>query len=211
MENTMATQTALQITAAWEGAKQALLPAVVSDLQVNADYIKHRMGSLKLDWTAENIVAVVLALNVEGKILWDTPPVEKSARQKAIEDANKQEARMRRDAADANSLKQRDVTQVQKNNATDAQDRQKIADEKELKSLRSQIYQKIDGYSVGHQSGGRDFSRGESGQKTLRGVLVAKVGGHITEGLDKLVLRATTVQAAKEALQAVEKAWWKLQ
>jgi hypothetical protein len=207
----MATQTALQITASWEGAKNALLPAIVSDLQVNADYIKHRMGALKLDWTRENIVAVVSALNVEGKILWDVAPVEKSARQKAIEDAKKQQAKMDKDAQDSSSTKQKDIQQIQKNNAQDAAEAKTAQEAKELKSVKSQIFSKIDGYFKGHHSGGIDYGSTESGKAKLRSVLAEKVGGSASESLDKLLARITTLQAAKEALQAVEKAWWKLQ
>jgi hypothetical protein len=196
-----------QIIAAWEGAKKALLPAVVSDLQINADHIRHHMNRNQLAWTADNIVSTVWSLR--GTILWDKDPVEQTASQKEIERAKKLEAKMRKDYLD--SIKDRSIEQKEKNNAADAQDAAKIAEEKETKTLRSQIFRKIDSYFVGHHSGlGRDYSRTESGQDKLRHVLASVVGGRASDGLDKLLARVTNVQVAKTALAAVDDASYKL-
>jgi hypothetical protein len=86
-----------------------------------------------------------------------------------------------------------------------------LAEAKELKSVRSHISNKISNYFVGHPSGGRDFSRTESGQEKLRGVLAGIVGGQASDKLETLVARVTTLQVAKAALAAVEAAIWKLQ
>ena len=180
----MATQTATQIVAAWEGAKTALLPAVVSDLQVNADYIRHRIGVLKLDWTSENILAVVLTLNAEGKILWDIQPT--APKQKTLAELGAEMDRKQREKRFASTHQKSHIE------AGEAGRLQHLVEAaaKELASLKSQITREIDGHIVGHHSGGTNWTRTDSERGTLRGV-----AGKYND--------LTTVEAAKGVLLAV--------
>jgi hypothetical protein len=118
-------------------------------------------------------------------------------------------ALLRKDYLD--SIKGRDVQDVQKVNAESAQDAKALAEAKEVKAIRSQINGKISNYFVGSPFGGINYASTETAQTKLRGVLAGIVGGQASDGLEKLLARVTTLKVAKDALAAVEAAFWKLQ
>jgi hypothetical protein len=185
---------------------ERLSPAKLQPLHNNADQIAHYIDRNKLNGlSVDDWMTAIWALHAEGKLLWKVDPIEKTVAQKAAEGAKKQEARMRKDYL--NSIKGKDVQEVQRNNAADAQDAKNIAAEKELKSIKSEIRSRIEGYAANHPSVGIDYARTESGQTALRNVLAAKVGG--SGSLEQLLLRVTLVNG-KDALSAVSAAFFKM-
>jgi hypothetical protein len=185
---------------------ERLAPAKLQPLHSNADQIAHYIDRNGLNGlSVDDWMVAISVLHAEGKLLWKIEPVEKTAAQKAAEDAKKQEARMRRDYL--NSIKQKDVQEVQRNNASDAQDAKNIAAEKELKSIKSEIRSRIEGYKANHPSVGIDYARTESGQTALRNILAGKVGGG--GSLEQLLLRVTLVNG-KDVLSAVNAAFYKM-
>jgi hypothetical protein len=184
---------------------ERLSPAKLQPLHNNADQIAHYIDRNKLNGlSVDDWMTAIWALHAEGKLLWKVDPIEKTVAQKAAEGAKKQEARMRKDYL--NSIKGKDVQEVQRNNAADAQDAKNIAAEKELKSIKSEIRSRIENYRANHLVG-IDYARTESGQAALRAVLASKVGG--SGSLEQLLLRVTLVNG-KDALSAVSAAFFKM-
>jgi hypothetical protein len=94
MENSMSTATtASQILKAWDETKQQLLPAVLSDTQGNADWIRHYMDKNQLAWTSSNVLQAVKALHAEGRLMWDVEPTSqtKADRDKKAADRQRKE------------------------------------------------------------------------------------------------------------------------
>jgi hypothetical protein len=143
-----------------------LAPAVLANLQTNADHIAWYLQKNNLAWNVDNIQSAIWALHQNGRMLWDVDPVELSGREKALAQAKAQEARQRRDYQ--NSIKDRSPVEVAKKNAEDAAEAKKIAEAKELANIKSQIFREIDSYQVGHPSGrGYDYTRQDAGKKKL--------------------------------------------
>jgi hypothetical protein len=185
---------------------ERLSPAKLQPLQTNADLIANHIDRNGLNgFSVDDWMIAIWALHAEGKLLWKIDPVQQTSAQKAIENAKKQEVRMRKDYL--NSIKGKDVQEVQRNNAVDAQDAKNLAEVKELKSIKSEIRSRIEGYRANHPTVGTDYSRTESGQNTLRGVLASKVGG--SGSLEQLLLRVTLVNG-KDVLSAVNNAFFKM-
>jgi len=101
--------------------------------------------------------------------------------------ATKLEKKMRKDYLD--SIAPQSTLGQEKTNQQKADENKKIANEKEYKTLISQIEHEISHYIVGHASGVTDYARTESGRKTLRG---------IRDSHDR-----STIVGAKQALAAI--------
>lgn len=112
----------------------------------------------------------------------------------ATEIAAKQEARMRKDYAD--SIAPQSTLGRQKLNQGKADAEKKIANDKEYRTLLAQIEFEISNYTVGHPSGGTDYSRTDSGRSTLRQVLES----HDRRTIAGAKLALSAVRAAKNKL-----------
>jgi len=97
---------------------------------------------------------------------------------------------MRKDYAD--SIAPQTTLGRQEVNQAKADADRKIANEKEYKTLLSQIEFEISNYTVGHASGVLDYSRTESGRAMLRGV---------RDGYDR-----RTIENARAVLSAIRTA-----
>jgi hypothetical protein len=104
--------------------------------------------------------------------------------------AAKLEAKMRKDYAD--SIAPQTTLGRQKTNQTKAEADKQAANEKECKTILSQIEFEINNYTKGHHSGATDYSATESGRNALRGV--------------RDLHDRRTIQGAKLALSAVRAA-----
>jgi hypothetical protein len=100
-------------------------------------------------------------LGPEGKLTLIPEPKEPTQ----AEIAAKLEAKMRRDYLD--SLKPQHTLEQQKLSQERLDSNKKAANEKELKTLLSQIEREISEHVVGHASGHQDYSRTESERETL--------------------------------------------
>lgn len=70
----LAEQTAA--TALTNEVNRRLAPAVLANLQTNADQIALYLKKSNLAFTADNVIAAVSALHAQGKMLWEVDPVE---------------------------------------------------------------------------------------------------------------------------------------
>ena len=173
-----------------------LAPAVLANLQTNADYIALYLEKNKLEWNADNAVAAINALHAEGKIMWLVDPIPPAQPTKAERDA-KAAAQQFRDSIKNKPKPYAVVGDVQNINASDAQATKQAAEAKQLESLKAEIAKEINGYFVGHPSGGRNYGRSEEGQNKLRAV---------ASNYNQL----TSVDAAKRVLENVKTAKHKL-
>jgi hypothetical protein len=129
-------------------------------------------------------------LGPEGKLALIPAPKEPTQ----VEIAAKLEAKMRKDYAD--SIAPQSLEATQKRNQQKADVEKKAANEKEYKTLVSQIEFEISNYSVGHPSGSLDYSRTDSGRDSLR---------KVRDEHDR-----RTIEGARRALSAVRLAKSKL-
>ena len=173
-----------------------LAPAAIANLQTNADHIALHLKKNKLEWNADNVVTAINALHAQGLILWEVDPVAPVRPTKAELDA-KAAAQQFRDSIKNKVKPYAVVGEVQKTNAQDAQSAQKAAEVKQLQSIKDEISREINGYFVGHPSGGRNYGRSEEGQTKLR-----VVAGNYNQ--------LTNVDSAKRVLESVKTAKHKL-
>jgi Skp family chaperone for outer membrane proteins len=200
MENTMATpSTARSYTEVGQQVSARLAPAQLQPLQTNADQIAHYIDRNGLNGlSVDDWMTAIWSLHAQQRLLWKVDPVEKSAKEKAAEDAKKEQARMVKDRSREQAVNNNTAAVAQAKAAKEAQ---------ELKSLRSQIRSRIESYRANHPSVGIDYARTESGQTALRSVLASKVGG--SGSLEQLLTRVTLLNG-KDALSAVSAAFFKM-
>ena len=207
----MATPTKEQFAVIAVEVNKRLLPAVVLESQVNADYVIQRMERAKASWTADNIVATIWQLYKEGKILWDIDPVAPPT----PTPAQKQAALTKRLLAkqhekDLEAKNENSPAAVAARNAAAANEQKAKNDAKELASLKGKIIREITSYTKGHQSGHQDYAGTQSGRDTLLAVLNGFGRVTFNDMKDPVDVNIVSVEAAKRALLAVEKAKVKL-
>jgi len=166
---------------------QRLAPAVLANLQTNADQIALYLKKNNLEWNADNVVTAVWRLHEKALILWEVDPIPPPVKSKAQAEAE-QGAAMDRKQRENHFASTHQKSHVE---AGESGRQQHIveAEAKELKTIKSQIAREIDGHIVGHHSGGINYTRTNSERGSLRSVLAQH--------------KCDTVEAAKRALSAV--------
>jgi hypothetical protein len=163
-----------QILAVWEQVKKKLLPGILSDLQVNADYIRHYMSRNKSEWTTENVLAAIDALSASNMLLWD---VDRAVAPK--KSAEEIDAEFR-----AKEIKR--VKQEEAENAIPFTERVKKAEEaRKHAELKAKAFQeardKINGlilnWTVNAGPGRIDEAKSQAGRAALREIKMTLVGG----------------------------------
>jgi hypothetical protein len=169
-----------------------IAPAVIANLQSNADQIALHLKRNRLEWNADNVVAAINALHAQGKILWEVDPIEVSPAE--LLRIQKQKDKERAAAEDAKFKPGvRHVDAIAADNTSAADKAKNAAEVKQLETLKSEIAKEINGYFVGHPSGGRNYGRSEEGQTKLRAV-----AGNYQQ--------LTNVDAVKRVLESVKTA-----
>jgi hypothetical protein len=64
-----------QILAAWAEAQRRLLPAVVANVQSNGDQVAVYLKRNQLEFTPENLVDAINALDAKNLVIWEVEPV----------------------------------------------------------------------------------------------------------------------------------------
>jgi hypothetical protein len=186
-----------------EQVRQRLAPAVLSNLQTNADRVAHYVKRNQLNsLSADDVVSAIWAVNAEQQpLLWDIDPVapkQKSQEQLAAEFQAREQQRVLRDQI-ANSIPFDHSKQIEAAKAAEEEAKRQEAAKETLNSL---IHQ----YTVNGLPGRIDYGKTEAGQAALRGIQIKRNGKVDWLLTLRVVQAAYNNDSPREIIQAAERA-----
>jgi hypothetical protein len=194
-----------QILAVWEQVKKRLLPAVLSDLQTNADYIKHYMSRNALAWTTENMLTAIDALSANNMLLWDVDCVvapKKSAEEIDAEFRAKEIKRVKQEEAE-NRIPFSERTKK-------AEEARKHAElkAKAFQEARDKINGLILNWTVNAGPGRIDEGKSAAGRAALREIHIGHIGTKVEDPTLTLAViqKVYHLESADQIRAAVPKA-----